>query len=226
MLNLRRILLRPLTSALIKPALQRYLRTERVYRGHGLALHVPPGVFHPGFFFSSGVMASWLAQQPLAGQRLLDVGTGSGLLGLVAAQHGAEVTLLDLSPRALLAAQRNAQRNRLRVRLAHSDGLTQLPPDAQFDWIVANPPWFAAPPPDEAGLAWYAGPHLSWFHDFFGQLASRLSPDGHAMLVLADSADLAAIHRLAARYGWRLTTRYKRRVVWEWQHVLQATRHD
>lgn len=229
MVDLRRMLLRPLTNALVKPALRRYLRRTRVFRGLDLVLHVPPGVFHPGFFFSSRVMARWLARQPSAGfpladRSLVDVGTGSGLLGLVAAQHGAHVTLLDLSPRALLAAQDNARRNGLRVRLAHSDGLAGLATEARFDWIIANPPWFPAKPPDEAGLAWYAGEDLGWFHAFFAQLDNRLTVKGQAVLILADSADLNAINAVAATAGWRLESAHRERVWWEWQHIFRVVR--
>ncbi|MCO4764418.1 MAG: methyltransferase [Myxococcales bacterium] len=220
MVDLPRLLLRPLANRIAKPVIKRYLRRSVWVRAHGLLLEVPPGVFHPGLFFSSGVMARWLATQSLEGKHLLDVGTGSGVLGLVAARRGAHVTLLDLSPRALLTAQRNAQRNRLRVRAVHSDALSQVPTDALFDWIIANPPWFPKAAPDEAGLAWYSGPEHEWFHNFFGQFQGLLRPGGCAILVLADSADLHVIADLAADYDLRLATLHTERVLWETQHIL------
>ncbi len=220
-MDLRRLLLKPTADRVARPLIARYLRRPRMFRGHGLVLQVPPGVFHPGLFFSSGAMARWLQSQDLAGETLLDLGTGSGVLGLVAAKQGADVTLLDLSPRALLAAGDNARRNGLRVRLLHSDGFRQVPAGSRWRWIIANPPWFPSRPPDEAGLAWYAGPELGWFRHFFAEVASHLAPGGRALMVVADSADLGALHGLAAEAGWTLTTQHRTRVLWEWQHVLE-----
>jgi ribosomal protein L11 methyltransferase len=71
-------------------------------------------------------------------ERVLDVGTGTGLLALGALALGAErVVATDLDPAALALARENAARNGLADRLE----LSSLPPDAhgvQFDLVVAN----------------------------------------------------------------------------------------
>ena len=51
---------------------------------------------------------SILRGPPLDGVRALELGCGTGLVGLCAALHGAQVTLTDLQPGALTLAQRNA----------------------------------------------------------------------------------------------------------------------
>jgi 2-polyprenyl-3-methyl-5-hydroxy-6-metoxy-1,4-benzoquinol methylase len=43
-----------------------------------------------------------------AGERVLDVGTGTGVLALTAARRGAKVTGLDLTPELIVQARENA----------------------------------------------------------------------------------------------------------------------
>lgn len=58
-------------------------------------------------------MLPLLRQHP--GGRVLDVGTGSGVLGLWAAKNGCRVLALDVNPRALALARQNAEVNGIRV---------------------------------------------------------------------------------------------------------------
>ena len=87
--------------------------------------------------------------------RVLDLCTGNGSLGILAALAYPEVSVLglDLSKDALAVAQINIERHGLesRMQLAQSDGLAQA--DGRFDLIVCNPPYvndqsMAALPPE------------------------------------------------------------------------------
>jgi len=84
-----------------------------------------------------------LATPPAA--RVLDVGTGSGVIALTlaAAWPEARVEAVDLSPDALALAQENAARLNLatRVTFTHSDLLANV--SGPFDLIVANLPYVA-----------------------------------------------------------------------------------
>lgn len=73
------------------------------------------------------------------GWRLLDAGTGTGILALAARRFGAgEVLGLDSDPRAVAHARQNARRNHIsRVRFLAGDVL-RWKPDAPYDFITAN----------------------------------------------------------------------------------------
>ncbi|HAN31020.1 MAG TPA: hypothetical protein DCQ06_05430 [Myxococcales bacterium] len=221
-----RHLLIPVAKRTLQPSVQWYLRRTRTYRGFGLQLQIAPGVFHPRWFFSSQVMAQWLTEQALQDKSLLDFGTGSGLLGLVAASRGARVTLLDVSARALMCAHDNAMANGLSVHLIHSDGFCQVDDRGGWDVIVSNPPWFPHQPDSQASFAWNAGSELQWFDHFFDALPEHLNDGGSCFFVMAQSADLVSIDELAGRYGWILKSIHQERVWWEQQMIIEVCRPD
>src|SRR5262245_13080602 len=88
----------------IRHARDRDIRTEVGV----LTLKVLPTVFHPWFFGTSRIFAEYLAKIGLEGKRFLDLGTGSGIVGLHAARAGAIVTALDINPKAVECARSNA----------------------------------------------------------------------------------------------------------------------
>lgn len=73
------------------------------------------------------------------GWRLLDVGTGTGILALAAHQFGAEEVLgLDLDPRAIRHARQNARANQIsRAKFTVADVL-RWKPAIRYDIITAN----------------------------------------------------------------------------------------
>src|SRR5215831_7936759 len=87
-------------------------RTTRVTRAAGFRLIVRPTVFHPRYFITSEFFASYIGRLDLSGKRVVDVGTGSGILALAAARAGAaNVTAVDINPNAVVTAAENARAN-------------------------------------------------------------------------------------------------------------------
>lgn len=76
----------------------------------------------------------WLEHRVPRGGSLLDLGTGTGVLGLAALRWGAGSVLgTDTDPEALAVAARNATRAGLPLQLR-----AQVPDGARFDRVVAN----------------------------------------------------------------------------------------
>jgi release factor glutamine methyltransferase len=78
-------------------------------------------------------------------RRILDLGTGCGVLAVTLAleNRGATIIALDRAPEALALARENAARHGVasRVRFLASDWLKGLRPGTPFDLAVANPPY-------------------------------------------------------------------------------------
>lgn len=79
---------------------------------------------------------------PTGGLKILDIGTGSGIIPLVLKKYfpDAVVSSVDFSEKALEVAKRNAELNQLDIHLIHADYLdTEL--DGNYDVIISNPPY-------------------------------------------------------------------------------------
>ncbi len=102
------------------------------------------------FCWASGqVLARFLLDHPehVAGKRVLDFGSGSGVAGIAAALAGAEVVACDIDPDALLATTINAEANGVIIERCDSFEACE----GEFDLVLAadvlydreNLPWLA-----------------------------------------------------------------------------------
>lgn len=83
------------------------------------------------------LLCDWLLTRHLEGKRCLEVGSGAGLAGILAASRGAAATLTDGSSRALELAQRNATRNGVHVHTKHLDWFEPWETFPEFDLVLA-----------------------------------------------------------------------------------------
>jgi predicted nicotinamide N-methyase len=86
----------------------------------------------------SGIaLARHVAELPLAGKRVLELGCGLGLPSLSAAAAGAEVLATDWAREALDLLRSNAAANELRLETARLDWRDDAPPGSPFDLVLA-----------------------------------------------------------------------------------------
>jgi ribosomal protein L11 methyltransferase len=74
-------------------------------------------------------------------EKVLDVGTGTGVLAIAAARTGSRVTIgTDIDRISVRIARENARVNRARTRFAHADGLSHrlVATSARYDLVFAN----------------------------------------------------------------------------------------
>ena len=79
-------------------------------------------------------------------RRILDIGTGSGLIALMLAQRfpNAIIDGIDIDPSAVLQAKDNFSASPFSTRLhAYSSPLQEWQPQEKYDMIVSNPPYFS-----------------------------------------------------------------------------------
>ena len=84
-----------------------------------------------------------------AGETVLDVGTGTGVVAITAARAGARVSALDLTPELLEQARENAAISRQTEVVWTEGDAEKLPyPDASFDVVLSQFGHMFAPRPD------------------------------------------------------------------------------
>jgi release factor glutamine methyltransferase len=191
-------LIRYIVGRTYRPLLVRYLSKERDYRYRDIRLAVPPQVFHPGFFFSTRLLLNQVKDEALKGKTLLEPGAGSGLLSIAAAKRGASVTATDINRTAVEYLQLNALRNRVQLRIIHSDLFESIPPQP-FDYILINPPYYKKQPVTELDHAWYCGEQGEYFSRLFEGIGSYMHSSSKALMVLCDGCDMDMIESLAAK---------------------------
>ncbi len=192
---------KPVFRYLIKPAVELYLTKERRYHYRGLDLTIMPGVFHPGFFFSTKILLNYVNKFNLRGKKLLEIGAGSGLISLEAARKGAQVTASDISETAVKNIRENALRNGISMRILQSDLFENVPVE-HFDWMVINPPFYPKNPVRESEYAWYCGENLRFFHRFFEEIKTYLKPGTQTCMILSEDCDVPGIQAIAQAAGF------------------------
>ena len=110
--------------------------------GQQVSLETRRGLFSPEHI-DRGTLAMLSHVQIAPGMRIMDLGCGCGVVGIVAAKIAGEenVFMSDADPMAVETARRNAERNGVSgVQVCVSDGFQSV--DASgFDLILYNPPY-------------------------------------------------------------------------------------
>ena len=141
----------------------------------------------------------WIAEEKL--NRMLDLCTGSGCIGIAAALHSPwiAVDLVDISEDALRVTERNIEKHQLadRVSTIHSDLFSTLQGE-QYDIIVTNPPYVKLDEMNGLADEYQAEPRLGLVADDDGlsivnkilnQAVQHLNPHGILIVEVGSSAE-------------------------------------
>jgi release factor glutamine methyltransferase len=174
----------------------------------GLAIECTRGVLPPTNAVTRA-FAAVVAEE--RGQRVLDLGCGSGVLGLVACGYARQVIGVDTNPLAVANARRNAALNRIEnARFVLGSGFQPVL-RRRFDLIVCNPPFYplAAPSDDLSAICCDAASSL--LTAMIVHLEDALSPGGRALFVTSSLSDNDAVSALLSRCGLLWLRRLLRR---------------
>ena len=166
----------------------------------GVPVVVLPDVFNPKLLRSGAFLAEQLHRADLVplGARVLDLGSGSGACGLVAAPRASQVVAVDISPSAVRCTRINALLNNITVDVRQGN-LFEPVLDDRFDVVLFNPPYYRGTPTDVRDYAWRS-PDLA--ERFAAQLRNHLRPGGHALLVLSSDGDTGAFLLALEQFGF------------------------
>ncbi len=136
------------------------------------------------------------------GEKVLEIGCGSGVVSIHCAKNGCKVACGDINPRAVALAKRNAEANGIQIEAFETDVYSNI--DGRFDTILFNLPYL---PVDEDGLlarSWSGGPDgLGPLPDLLKGAPDHLTEDGRVVVVISSLMDTDALWDLLDNYSVR-----------------------
>lgn len=126
------------------------------------------------------LMLEALADLRLQGVRVLDVGTGSGMLAAYCVSRGADVTASDIDATAIEELKSVAGRLGITLEMISCDLFSKI--DGHFDIIVFNPPYLPSSKFDDRTVD--GGKHGTVIiNRFLDQLGQHLAENGFGLLL-------------------------------------------
>ena len=197
----KKSILKSLAFRILHPASEKYLSKERDYTYKGITVTVFPGVFHPGFFFSTKLLLNYFENVDLRKKYILELGAGTGLISIFTANKGGYVTASDISLTAVYNIEKNVKMTNANVEVIHSDLFDDIP-QRKYDYIIINPPYYKKNPSSEKEFAWFGGNDFQYFRKLFSQLSNNFFENTKVIMVLSDEADMEMIRSIAAEFNF------------------------
>ena len=177
----------------------------------GISLVVLPDVFNPTLFFSSELLAEVIAGEAIEGKVVLEVGTGTGLMALLAARRAERTIGVDINPEAVRTLRINALVNHLEDKVEARAGDLFAPVlGERFDLIIFHPPYFAGEAKDLWEYAWRDVNRVR--ARFVAEAAQFLRPGGR-LLVLDSDIAVDRLDQSLVAAGFRVTPLRSRTVI-------------
>src|SRR3984957_2971859 len=194
-------------------------RVERVF---GMPFLVTPSVFNPkiprtGEFFASQIDSRLVHPD----WEVLDMGTGSGVCAVFAANYARRVVAVDINPAAVRCAHINACLNNLehKIDVRHGDLFAPVAQE-RFDLILFNPPFLRGAPRDDRDRAWRSSDVAE---RFAAGLGAHLKPGGSALVVLSTFGGAAVFLDEFSRHDFAISVLAERHFVNERLAIFRLT---
>jgi len=127
---------------------------------------------------------------------VLDMGTGCGILAVLAAKKAKKVVATDMNPHAIKCAEKNAKMNGMekKIEFRLGDLFQPIRPDETFSLILFNAPYLPSEPYEEKSWterAWAGGPSGRKVIDrFIMDVPEFLTVNGRILLVQSSLSDI------------------------------------
>ena len=216
-------IIKKIAQLFIQPVIRKRIHRTSIYTWKDITLHLPPGIFHPAYFFSTKFLLQHLMKKDVSGRSFLELGAGNGLISISAAKRGALVSSSDISVKVIELLKENARSNKVELKVIHSDLFDNIDPQ-QFSIIAINPPYYPKTPRNEFEQAWYCGENFEYFEKLFLQLPKYHDVKSEVLMVLSEECDLSRIKNIAATNNYDLILKEKKRIYWEMNYIFEIRR--
>ena len=181
-------------------------------------MEVPENVYYPQE--DSLLLAKALDGIDVKGKRALEVGCGSGLLSIIMAKSGADVTAVDINEEAVETAKINASDNEADINCFVSDLFSNV--SGVFDMIIFNPPYLPVEPGENDPT--YAGGTTGrdTIEMFIAGVKEHLKLDGTVLLLISSLTGEEEVVKLFEKEGMATRSIAREKIPWEELIVIEA----
>lgn len=134
--------------------------------------------------------------------RVLDMGTGSGVNAILAASKSQNVIGVDINPNSIECAKINARANNVADRILFKESDRFEAVEGKFDLIIIDPPfrWFAPRDIYEVGTT---DENYRFLNDFFSNVNHYLANNGRILVCFGSSGDIEYLNGLIVKSGFK-----------------------
>jgi len=216
-------LLKKILFPVLKSAYNIYASKERSYSYKDINVRVMPGVFHPGFFFSTKLLIDYISKNELNSKTVLELGAGSGLISVYCVMQNAKVTATDINQTAIKNIIKNSELNNVKLEVIESDLFDKIE-IRKFDYIIINPPYFPKNPKNEKELAWFCGNDFQYFKKLFSQIGNYINSDSKIIMVLSEDCDIEMIKKIGEQSLFIFTKSYEQKIWGEMNYIFEISK--
>lgn len=172
--------------------------------------------------------ADYLAQNVKETDTVLDMGTGCGILAVIAGKKALRVIATDLNPHAIECARLNAKTNDVlsKVDMRSGDLFDPIQKTEKFDLIIFNAPYLPSEPHEEEtwiGRAWAGGASGRQVIDkFIDEVPHYLKENGRILLAQSTLANADETIAKFSKAGFEASIVAEKKFPFETIVVVQA----
>ena len=180
---------------------------SKIFHYNNLIIELHPEVYEPAE--DTFLLLESIQIKP--GDKVLEIGTGCGLISLQCASLGANVVCTDINPYALALTKRNYIKNKSFIKggfeIRKSDLFSKIKDDEKFDVIIFNPPYLPTKKNElVGGSGWFdiatngGIDGLSLTKKFIEGLKKYINDNGKAYFVFSSLSNRKKIDLYLSKY--------------------------
>ncbi len=160
--------------------------------------------------------------------RVLDMGTGSGILAVLAAKRAKEVVAVDINPHAVRCARKNAEANKLadKIDIRRGDLFQPIRRNEKFSLIIFNAPYLPSMRRETRSWlsrAWAGGPTgRQVINQFIDEAPRYLEKKGRILLVQSSLANVNDTMRMFQALDFESRVVVDKKVAFETIVLIEA----